>query len=82
VPLQPALTHTHTAFEATSGGPLDFILDKVNFKKLGVAGGAFLAADVISGLVMGRSFFKIIGGNADPEDWKTKVVDKFYKVHI
>ena len=39
-------------------------LAQVNVKKLGVAGGAFLLADVISGLVMGRSFFKIIGGNA------------------
>jgi hypothetical protein len=87
-------THAHTqALEPA--GPLDFILNKVNFKKLGVAGGrnsqnscflvlsllcvlmialtfgknlagAFFLADVVSGLVMGRSFFKIVSGNADP----------------
>jgi len=50
----------------SSGGPLDFILEKVNLKKLGVGAGALLLADVISGLVMGRSFLKIVSGNADP----------------
>jgi hypothetical protein len=56
------------AYEAleSSGGPLDFILEKVNLKKLGVGAGALLLADVISGLVMGRSFLKIVSGNADP----------------
>jgi hypothetical protein len=56
------------AYEAleSSAGPLDFILEKVNLKKLGVGAGALLLADVISGLVMGRSFLKIVSGNADP----------------
>jgi len=69
----------YEALDPAPGGPLDAILAKVNVKKLGVAGGAFLLADVISGLVMGRSFLKIVSGNADPEDWKTKVVDKYYR---
>jgi len=56
------------AYEALDDapGPLDALLAKVNFKKLGVAGGAFLLADIVSGLVMGRSFLKIVSGNADP----------------
>ena len=56
------------AYEALddSPGPLDVLLAKVNFKKLGVAGGAVLLADIVSGLVMGRSFLKIVSGNADP----------------
>ena len=56
----------YEALDPAPGGPLDAILAKVNVKKLGVAGGAFLLADVISGLVMGRSFLKIVSGNADP----------------
>ena len=65
--------------EESSGGPLDFILEKVNLKKLGFWGATFLVADTVSGVVMGRSFLKIVSGSADPNDWKTKVVDKYYK---
>jgi hypothetical protein len=62
------------AYEAleSSGGPLDFILEKVSLKKLGVGAGALLLADVISGLVMGRSFLKIVSGNADPGKLATR----------
>lgn len=66
------------ALEGAGGGPLDWILAKVNVKKLGFWGVTFLVADTASGLVMGKSFFKIVSGKEDPEDWKTKVVDKYF----
>lgn len=50
-------------------------LDEITFnpKKAAVVAGAFVFADVVSALLTGRSVLRIINGNEDPEDWKTKV---------
>jgi hypothetical protein len=52
----PAAAAEEAAPAAAEGGEDEQILsfDGINYKKLGITGGAFLVADVISALVTGR----------------------------